>query len=91
MQILQKGPAASVKCKLHSKIGWERQTLRFIVLKRGFMDGQGLEAGPVERGGGRGPPLAPLGRYRDAWDGTRLAHQLMSPRPPELCVYLPAW
>lgn len=32
------------------KIGWERQTLRFVMLKRGVMDSQGLEAEPVERG-----------------------------------------
>lgn len=31
------------------------------MLKRGFMDGQGLEDEPRERAGGRGPALAPLG------------------------------
>lgn len=51
------------------------------------MDSQGLKAEPVERGGGRGPPLAPLGCYWDARGGTTLAHPLMSPQPPQpVCV-----
>lgn len=60
-----------------------------MLKKQGLMDSQGLKAEPVERGGGRGPSLASLGCCWDARGGTNLAHPLMSPQSPELCVYHP--
>lgn len=88
MQILQKGPAVSVKMQTAFKMGWERQTLRFVVLKRGFTDSRGLEAEPKERGGGRGPPLSPLGHYWDARDGTSPAHPLHRQRMDSFPTYV---